>query len=147
MRRIRAAFLVVLAVAIAALALGCGSGDSTTETTATKAAAEAPPPDPPEPLDGLAERLEAEGLTPVEAEPGDATDALMVGGIEVVYYADPREAAVTGAEIGKIMANRPNNGLARRFGRIVVWTANQNGLTAKERERFAAVTRVVAQGG
>lgn len=142
MRRSLWSLCILLALAVPVA--GCGGGNEA--TTAPAAEANAASAQPAGPLDEFAARLRAAGF---EAQPssewskeGDAE--MQVAGIEISYMDDLVEAATEIQGLREIAANHPQTTLADSHDKILMWIANQNGLTTQQRAIFAVVSKIAS---
>jgi len=119
--------LILASVALmAVLAVGCGGNTNAAKSTTTAAAKPPPVHVASTPIERLRRQIQAAGI----------------GGVNV-FYAGSDKARTEEAEIVNLMDNRPSNGLAYVHDQIVAWTANQNGLTNKERAEFEEVEKLM----
>jgi hypothetical protein len=133
MRRMGGGFLAVLAVAF----VGCGESAPPAETTAAQS------PSVPAVAEALARKLKAAGIAAEATALSEGESRVEVGGVEIVYLADPSEAAKEGAALLKLAAGHPQKAMADVNGRIVAWIARERPLTSAERARFEEVAKIV----
>jgi hypothetical protein len=126
---------LVATVVLAVAAVGCGGTDPATDATTATGAKPPLAHTTPAPVARLRRGLRAAGIGGVRILYVDSAKT-PVEGAEVVTPAE-------GAVIVKIMHNHPRTGLASVHGQLIVYMANQNGLTGKERTTFEQATKII----
>lgn len=132
--------VLLLAVLVVAL-VGCGGSDSATETETTAAAR--PQPSTPPIVEDIARRLQAAGIAAKATALSEGEAGIEVKGAEIVYYADPGEAAKEGAGLEQVATGHPQKAMADAYGQVIVWTANEKPLTSAQRARFEEISAIV----
>lgn len=143
MRRSLWSLCILLALAVPVA--GCGSDNEAATAPATEASA--PSTQPAGPLDEFAARLRAAGF---EAQPSsewskEGNAEMQVDGVEISYMDDVVEAATEIQGLREIAANHPQTTLADSHEKILMWIANPNGLTNKQRVAFARVSKIASK--
>lgn len=131
---------VLLLAALTVALISCGGNDSATEaeTTAAKPRSTTPPV-----VEDIVRRLQAAGISarPTTLDEGEAE--IEVKGAEIVYYADPSEAAKEGEGLLQVATGHPQKAMTDAYGQVIVWTANEKPLTSAQRTRFEEISKIV----